>query len=121
MSSTTKEDINKNIIIPAWKLIHTDSRAKKFYVLPGIFSTIFLSGVLSYQTIYTYVVIFGNKKRDLAIILHFLENFVNIWVIIGVILFIIIYFLSNPIFEAGLIKYIDFKHKGKNMSKSEAF
>lgn len=121
MSSNTKENININIVLPAWKLIHTDSKAKKFYVIPGILSTIFLSAVLTYQTIYTYVVIFGKTERDLQIILHFFESFFNVWILLWVIIFVIIYFLSNPIFEAWLIKYIDLRNKGKNISKSEAF
>lgn len=105
-------------------MIKDDSNAKKFYVIPGILSIIFLSWILVYQTIYTYVKIFwNNSDQVLKIVLRFLET--NLWkeVLIIWILFLIIYFVLTPIFEAWLIKYIDVKYKNPedNLSKSEAF
>jgi len=48
-------DFKKGIIIPSWKTIALDSKVKKFYFLPGILGVIFLTVVLVYQTVYTYV------------------------------------------------------------------
>lgn len=116
--------LKEKIIIPSREMIKDDSNAKKFYVIPGILSIIFLSWILVYQTIYTYVKIFwNNSDQVLKIVLRFLET--NLWkeVLIIWILFLIIYFVLTPIFEAWLIKYIDVKYKNPedNLSKSEAF
>lgn len=116
--------LKEKIIIPSREMIKDDSNAKKFYVIPGILSIIFLSWILVYQTIYTYVKIFwNNSDQVLKIVLRFLET--NFWkeVLIIWILFLIIYFVLTPIFEAWLIKYIDVKYKNPedNLSKSEAF
>lgn len=55
---SSKQDVRENIIIPAWKIIKDDSKVKKFYIIPGVLSIIFLSGLLAYQAIYTYVQFF---------------------------------------------------------------
>jgi hypothetical protein len=55
---------NENIILPAWKLIRDDSKIKKFYLFPGLLSTIFLTALLVYQFIYTYFVILGNTTTE---------------------------------------------------------
>jgi hypothetical protein len=50
--------VKDKIILPSWKIIREDSKVKKFYLLPGLLSTIFLTALLTYQAIYTYVMIF---------------------------------------------------------------
>ena len=114
--------LKDKIIVPAWDMIKDDSNAKKFYFIPWIFSVIFLTAILVYQTIYTYVkIIWNNQDVVLKTILRFLETDLWIKALIAGIIFLILYFLLTPIFEAGLIKYVDIKYKWWNISKSEAF
>jgi hypothetical protein len=54
MSNILKE----KIIIPAWLIIKNDYKIKKFYLFPGLLSIIFLTILLVYQSIYTYVELF---------------------------------------------------------------
>lgn len=119
--SNNREELNQKIIIPAWNIIKNDSKLKKFYVIPWILSVIFLSWILVYQTLYTYIKIFWNSEKYLDVILKYFENSNHLWIIIAIIVFIILYFILTPIFEWGLIKYIELKEKGKEISKSEAF
>lgn len=114
-------DLKEKIILPARKTIRDDTKIKKFYIFPWLLSIIFLTLLLVYQSIYTYVVIFWNKDETLKNLLKFLESdywieSITIWI-----LFIIIYTLSIPIFEWWLIKYIDLKNKGTPIGSSEAF
>ena len=114
--------LKDKIIVPAWDMIKDDSNAKKFYFIPWIFSVIFLTAILVYQTIYTYVkIIWNNQDVVLKTILRFLETDLWIKALIAGIIFLILYFLLTPIFEAGLVKYIDVKYKWWEISKSEAF
>lgn len=114
--------LRDKIIIPARVMIKDDSNAKKFYFIPWILSIVFLTVILVYQSIYTYVnIIWYNKDKILKTILWFLESDYWIKFIIAGIIFLIIYFFLTPIFEAGLIKYVDIKYKWWNISKSEAF
>lgn len=115
-------DIKEKIILPARKTIRYDTKIKKFYIFPWLLSIIFLTALLVYQAIYTYVVIFWNNQDEvLKKLLYFLESDYWLKSVIIWIIFIIIYFLSIPIFEWWLIKYIDFKNKWNPISWSEAF
>ncbi|MDD2907877.1 MAG: hypothetical protein PHH98_04520 [Candidatus Gracilibacteria bacterium] len=114
-------DLKEKIILPARKIIRDDHKIKKFYIFPGLLSIIFLTFLLVYQSIYTYVVIFGNKDETLKKLLYFLESDYGFEAIVVGITFIIVYTLAIPIFEGGLIKYIDFKNKGNSIGSSEAF
>lgn len=114
-------DLKEKIIIPARKIIRDDSKIKKFYLFPWLLSIIFLTCLLVYQSIYTYVVIFWNKDETLKKLLKFLESDYWFEAIIVWIIFLIIYFLLTPIFEWWLIKYLDFKNKWEPIGSSEAF
>ncbi len=57
-------DIKEKIILPARKTIRDDSKIKKFYIFPWLLSIIFLTALLVYQAIYTYVVIFWNNQDE---------------------------------------------------------
>jgi len=114
-------DLKEKIILPARKVIRDDSKIKKFYLLPWLLSIIFLTFLLVYQAIYTYVVIFWNKDETLKKLLKFLESDYAIEALIVWVIFLISYFLLSPIFEWWLIKYIDFKNKWNPISWSEAF
>lgn len=116
--------MKEKIILPSRNMVKEDATAKKFYVIPWILSIIFLTWILVYQSIYTYVkIIWHNSDKVLEVILWFLET--KIWkeTLILILIFLVIYFLLVPIFEAWLIKYIDVKYKNpeNKLSKSEAF
>jgi len=66
-------------------------------------------------------IIWNNQDVVLKTILRFLETDLWIKALIAGIIFLILYFLLTPIFEAGLVKYIDVKYKWWEISKSEAF
>ena len=116
MSSILKKDI----IFPAWEIIREDDKIKKFYFLPWILSTIFLTVLLVYQSIYSYVEIFWKKEEALVIILKFFHSDYLIEVIIVSFIFIITYIIVLPIFEWALIKYIDTKNKKEECSTSDS-
>jgi len=103
----TMMDFKKDIILPAWKIIALDSKVKKFYFLPWILSIIFLTAMLVYQTVYTYVVIAWKKNEAFQLILNFFEKDYFIEIVLIAILFLFFYIFLMPIFEWGLIKYIN--------------
>lgn len=105
--------IKDKIIAPATKFILEDSSVKKFYFLPWLFSIIFLTVLLVYQSIYTYVELFWNKEQALVLILKFFHSDYIFEVAITVIVFILLYIFIIPIFEGWLINYID-KKNSKN-------
>ncbi|NDK08285.1 hypothetical protein EOM39_03470 [Candidatus Gracilibacteria bacterium] len=114
------DDFKKNIVIPAWEVIKNDLKLKRFYFLPGLVGIIALTTILLYQSIYTYVVIFHKKDKALEVILKFFHSDYFLETIIGVTLFILIYLFIIPIFEGGLIKYLDEKRNGVQMSTLDA-
>jgi len=91
--------IREKAIIPAWNIIKNDSKIKKFYIIPGLLSIIFLTIILVYQSIYTYVEIFGKKEEALIVILKFFHSDYVFEILITGIIFLIVYFLLIPIFE----------------------
>nr|MDD3719711.1 hypothetical protein [Candidatus Gracilibacteria bacterium] len=117
---STHNDFKEHIVYPAWEVIRSDSKVKKFYFLPGLLSIILLTTLLVYQSIYTYVVIFGKKEKALEIILEFFHSGYFLEIIVSAIIFMIIYTFLIPIFEGGLIKYLDEKHNGRYISTIDA-
>ena len=113
--------IKDKIIIPAWNIVKDNTSLKKYYLLPGLMSIIFLTFLLVYQSIYTYVEIFWKKEEALILILNFFHNDYIIQIIIAAIIFLFIYFITLPMFEWWLIHYIDHKEKNEQISWSEAF
>jgi len=108
------------ILLEAWNLIKDDISLKKMYFIPGLLSIVFLTILLIYQSIYTYVVIFHQKDKALEIILNFFHSNYAIEIIIIFVIFILIYLLLSPIFEAALIKYISKKSKNEEITPWEA-
>lgn len=102
-------DIKEKIISPAWKLVRSDSKIKIIYFFPGLLSIIFLTALLVYQSIYTYVEIFNQKERILVLILSFFHSDYFFWALGSFLLFFLVYLLVNPIFEWALIHYIEKK------------
>jgi len=115
-------NFKKDIIIPSWKMIALDSKVKKFYFLPWILGIIFLTVMLVYQTVYTYIVIAWKKSEALALVLRFFEKDYFWEIIIIAFIFLLLYIFLVPIFEWWLIKYInkrDEKGFEKNISSSD--
>lgn len=114
-------DLKYKIILPAWNIIKKDHKIKKFYIIPWLLSIIFITWLLVYQSIYTYVVlIWNNEEQVLKTILQFFEWKLWIELLIIWIIFIIIYFFLIPVFEWWLIKYISYKDNWKELSSSQA-
>lgn len=113
--------LRDKIIIPAWDMIRNDNKIKGFYFFPWLLSIIFLTVILVYQSIYTYVEIFWKKEQALIIILKFFHSDYLTEAIIVFIVFLLIYFFLTPIFEGGLIKYLHHKRNQKKLNMSEAF
>lgn len=113
--------LKQKIIIPAWDIIKNDVKIKKFYLIPWLLSTIFLTVLLVYQTIYTYVILFNKKDQALVIILDFFHSKYLFEIVVTWLIFIIVYIILTPIFEWWLIKYIHSKNNNQEMSTSEVF
>jgi len=99
----------KSIIIPSLKIIRSDQKIKRFYFLPGLISVIFLSVLLVYQVVYTYVVLLGKQDAILELILQLFHSQYLTQIIIAGSILVIFHILLNPIFEGALIRYIDNK------------
>jgi hypothetical protein len=108
-------DTREDIILPAWKLIKDDSKIKKIQFLPWVLSIIFLSALLSYQSIYTYLVITDKKEELLESLINFIHSTYIVEFILFAVIFILLYILILPIFEWALIRYI-----AKKDSKGDA-
>lgn len=117
------QQFTENILYPSLKLIRDDNRLKRFYFLPGLMSVIFLSVMLVYQVVYTYVVLLEKTDQAfLSLLSLFHSEHISLWLIFGWI-FIVAYILLTPIFDGALIKYIetrDNKWAGQ-ASRSDAF
>lgn len=110
-----------NIIVPAWEIVNHDSKIKKFYFFPWLLSIIFLSFLLVYQALYTYVEVFWKKEEAFVIILNFFHSDYIFEIVIFSAIFILFYLIITPIFDWGLIRYIDNKNSWENHSYSEIF
>lgn len=106
----------ENIILPSLNFIKNDSKVKKFYFLPWLISIIFLTLILLYQSIYTYVKILEKEDRALEIILKVFHSSYSTEIIVTTIILFICYIIITPIFEWGLIKYIHDKTQKEDVS-----
>lgn len=112
--------LTEKIIIPAWLLIKDDSRLKKLFFLPGLLSIVVFSIILTYQVIYTYVKIYGEKVKVLELILNFVHSQYFLEVSITVWCLILLYIFLIPICEGALIYYIEEKQHKERVSFSDA-
>lgn len=115
-------NFKKEIILPSWKIIALDNKIKKFYFLPWILGILFLTLLLVYQTIYTYVVLADKESEALKLILNFFQKSYFWEVIIVALILLILYIFLTPIFEWALVKYIDKRENEwfeKNISSSD--
>jgi hypothetical protein len=92
-------NIKKDIIYPAWKLINEDTKLKKAYFFPGLFSVLFASIILTYQAVYTYVVFFNQKQEAMNKIKDFFESGYFMETVIFLLILFVIYETIIPIFE----------------------
>ena len=111
-----KQDLKKDIITKAWNTILDDSKIKKLYFFPWLVSIIFFTLLLVYQVVYTYVEIFDWKEQVLTILLNIFHSTYIVEIIILALVFLVIYIITIPIFEWGLIYYLDNKEKKENIS-----
>lgn len=118
MTTTQKN----NIILKAWETISEDSKIKKIYFLPWVISIIFLTIILVYQSIYTYVVLFNQKEKALSIILQFFHSDYFTEAIVGGIIFLVIYIIFVPFYDGLLVWYLNKKEEnpGEEIKLSES-
>lgn len=114
------DTFQEKIILPALQLIKHDSKVKRFYFFPGMLSILFLSALLVYQSIYTYVIVLGEKEEALEIILNLLHSEYITQAAIAAGIFVVLYIFTTPIFEWGLVRYIDEKVSGSKVSISDS-
>lgn len=116
------DNIKKNIIQKAWDIIHEDNKIKKFYFFPGLISIIFLTIILVYQTIYTYVEIFHQEDKALRVILSAFHSWYITEILIWFWTFFLLYMILTPLYESTLISYISKKQESDTeVSLSDSF
>ena len=118
------DKIKKDIIQKAWDITHDDSKIKKFYFFPGLISIIFLTLILVYQTIYTYVEIFHQEDKALRVILSVFHSGYLPEILIGTGIFLLLYMFLTPLYEGTLISYIakrDSNNSDDEVSISDSF
>lgn len=113
-------NFKNTILLPTLELIRNDQKIKKFYFYPGLFSVTFLSVILTYQGIYTYVEIFWKQEEAFKIILDFFQSRYIIEALISLGVIFILYIVVIPIFEWALIRYISVKNNSNTVSCSES-
>lgn len=116
------DKIKKDIIQKAWDIIHEDHKIKKFYFFPWLISIIFLTLILVYQTIYTYVEIFHQEDKALRVILSIFHSGYLTQILVGFGIFLLLYTILTPLYEGTLISYIAKKeHPENDVSISDSF
>lgn len=115
------QQVIHDILLPSLELIRKDTKIKRFYFIPGILSVVFLSVLLVYQTVYTYVELLGKSDTLMQYLYKIfnLEYFIEIIVISAI--FFVIYSIVIPIYDGALIRYIQQEHEHKQASRSESF
>lgn len=109
MSKNTKNEV----IQKAWNIILNEPQIKKLYFIPWLLSILFLTLLLVYQVVYTYVEIFDRKDKIFEILLDIFHSTYFIELLIFWIIFVLCYIVIIPIFEWWLIYYLNQKNKGK--------
>lgn len=107
------KNFNENILTPSIEMIRSGKKIKLFYFFPALCSTVFMSVLLVYQVIYTYVVLLEKKDKAFELILTFFHSNYLIETVISVTVFVLLYMMIIPVFEWALIRYIHLNHDGK--------
>lgn len=92
-------NFTENILNPSLDLIKSDAKIKRFYFIPGLMSVVFISVLLVYQVVYTYVELLGNSDAMMQIVLSFFHSDYAIQIIIASTIFALLYWILTPIFE----------------------
>lgn len=114
------QNYKERIIQPAWELTRLQKNVKKMNFFGWLLSVVFLTFLLTYQTIYTYVIMFGKRDKALELIIDFFESKYIVEVLIFWGIFIFFYIFLVPIIDAALIKHIDSIYKKQEDSISES-
>jgi len=114
------QNLKDNIIQKAWDITQHDSKIKKIYFIPGLISIIFLTFILVYQFIYTYVVFFNKEDIALNFILNIFHSRFFTEILVWWIIFFIIYIIIIPFFEWSLIWYISKKENNDYVSVTDS-
>jgi len=117
----SSQSFQEKIVLPALQLIKHDGKVKRFYFFPGMLSIIFLSFLLVYQSIYTYIEVLWKREEALEVILNLLHSQYATEIIVTVAICILAYLIIMPIFESGLIRYIDQKVSWNTVGMSDSF
>lgn len=105
-------NFTEHILVPSLQVIRSDTKIKRFYFLPGLLSVIFLSVLLVYQVVYTYVKLLGGTDRLFQALLKIFHSQYMVEIIVTSIIFVLFYVISTPIFEWALIRYIKDSENG---------
>lgn len=107
IKNSMNNSFTKSILNPSLELIRNDYKIKKFYFFPGILSVIFISVLLVYQVVYTYSVLLWKKDAVFDVLLNIFHSQYISQALIAAGIFVVCYIILIPIFEWGLIRYID--------------
>lgn len=113
-------DYKEKVIAPAWELTRENRKVKKLNFVWWFLSVVFLTFLLTYQAIYTYVVVFSKEDKALQLILEFFESKYLIEILIIWWIFLVFYIIFVPILDAALIKHIDSARKKEENTVSES-
>jgi len=114
------QNYKERIIQPAWELTRLQKKVKKMNFFGWLLSVIFLTFLLTYQAIYTYVIMFGQRDKALELIIDFFESKFIVEVLVFGWIFLLFYIFLVPIIDAALIKHIDSIYKKEENSISES-
>ncbi len=120
MDAQEKTYMNNSLLYPSLELIKHDTKIKGFYFIPGVFSVAFLSLILVYQTLYTYIVLLGNSESFSEKILGFFDSDYGTPTLITLWCIALFYITLMPLFEWALIRYIEAKNEDTQASRSDA-
>ena len=114
-------NFTQHILVPSLELIRSDTKIKRFYFLPGLLSVIFLSVLLVYQVIYTYVELLWNTDKIFQILLDIFHSQYMYEIVVSSAIFLFFYVILLPIFEWALIRYVQDSQKNTPASRSDSF
>lgn len=104
--------MKEDIVIPAWEVASQSSGIKIFNFIPSLLATIYLSLILLYQVAWTYINIFNLKDEFFSVIIDFVHTSYFGEVVIGFIVFFLLYIFVSPIAEGGVVSLIDAECRG---------
>ena len=98
---------HRDIILAAWRLVTDHGTLKRFNFFPSLVTTIYLAVIVLYQIAFAYLYIFEIHVDIFQQAMNILQSDYIWWIVIGVTVALIVYILTIPIADAGLIALID--------------